>query len=88
MQSSDCLRRYWLSTKYLIGLFQLVSVLSQLTTACGQVLIDIDLAVVVFGVMRLELSASPANTILQSLTRKWHHDDPRAVWAVAIPLMS
>ena len=55
MQSSDCLRRYWLLTVYLmLGLFQLASVLHQLTSACGQVLIDIDLAITVFGVMRLE----------------------------------
>ena len=66
MQSSDCLIRYLLPTVYLmLGLFQLASVLRQLTSVWGKVLIDIDLAV--FGVMRLELSANPVNLISQPL---------------------
>ena len=37
----------------------MAGVVCQLASACGQVLIDIKLAVAVLGVMRLELSASP-----------------------------
>ena len=71
MQSSDCLRRYWLSTAYfMLGILQLASVVSQLTSVWGQVLIDIDLAITVFGVMCLEHCASPKNIILQPLANR------------------
>ena len=68
-------------------LFQLASAVSQLASACDQVLTDIDLAVTVFGVIRLELCANPLN-IWQPLAHETHHDGSRAMWAVAVLLTS